>query len=208
MGPCSHLTRFGSRMISGSAKRLYRNGSTSSCRSGPPRFRSNTPNFSSCPVLNAFEAGVRASPVFFDLPQAQLFPTATIRVLVRPRPSPSPPPTRFASAARLCPRLLTLLGAKGATAAVELRVNWCVGATPKNQARATTSEHSSVNADALILCCFMVLLIRVQFLCPPLLLPSWRVRQRPSRTYEFAIIFLTFRVFSYSPFTLVDARCR
>jgi hypothetical protein len=46
-GACRNLRKAGSRMMSGSANRLYRNGWTSSKHSGPPRLSSRTPTRSS-----------------------------------------------------------------------------------------------------------------------------------------------------------------
>lgn len=47
-GPFIHCRKDGSVMISGSEKRLYRKGSTSSSESGPPRFSSSTPSGAAC----------------------------------------------------------------------------------------------------------------------------------------------------------------
>ena len=97
MGACSHRTSFGSRMMSGSANKLYRNGCTSSGRSGPPRFSSSTPSLSSWPVPKALAAGVGASPLLFALPHSQFFPAATIdkrERLSRPRRRPWPSSNR------------------------------------------------------------------------------------------------------------------
>lgn len=97
MGFCSHCTSFGSRMMSGSAKRLNRKGCTSSGRSGPPRFKRSTPSLSSWPLPNACAAGVGASPLLFALPHSQFLEDATMRWLV------------LAAAARLRPRMLPLV---------------------------------------------------------------------------------------------------
>lgn len=178
IGACNHLTNLGRRMMSGSAKRLYRKGCTSSGLSGPPRFKSSTPSFSSWPLPKACAAGVRAlSPLLFDLPHSQLFPAATIRWLVLV--VRHPPPTRRCCRASL-PSLLLLLPLGDAVAEMlptpALRLLCAVGekggdgdvpveeecnddgaavvvveGAPTNQALATESEHRRV-AAALIFC--------------------------------------------------------
>lgn len=79
MGPCINLISLGRRMMSGSANKLYRNGSTSSCLSGPPRLSNSTPSLSSLPLLKVCAAGVGPSPrPPRTFPQAQLLPNPAI----------------------------------------------------------------------------------------------------------------------------------
>mmetsp|Transcript_19905 Transcript_19905/g.27586 ORF Transcript_19905/g.27586 Transcript_19905/m.27586 type:complete len:205 (+) Transcript_19905:1101-1715(+) len=69
-GFCNHCSEVGSRIISGSANKLYKKGCTSSSVSGPPRFNNKTPILFE--VTFSLESEVATSPV--EARHIKLFP--------------------------------------------------------------------------------------------------------------------------------------